>query len=232
MLATPSFAQASELSWSVLPVRADNPPPRDPTLMRLSRAIAGALDEIVPGTVAVTKRAMRDEACPSPDGKCPRDVATLVGADRVISLILAPGYKHLTIRLYSAEAGLRRTGKLPCRWSLGMAVCDTRKLDEAVAETKNEGGEEAVKRAFDELEPKLTGCNKKGYGELTAPELPDNMDVTFRLNSRGRAIDVRLDPTGYDKVPAFACMARTLESLKLPKTVKPPDHPQRFRLPY
>lgn len=228
----PAAASASEVTWALLPVRAESPPPRDPTLLRLTRSVAEALRSTVEGKIRVVPRDLRDDACPSPDGLCPRDVASLVGADRVVSMLLTPGFKTLKLRIYSKEVGLQDSGVLECRWAMGLAVCATEPLSGIVREQRNEGGAEAVKRRFARLGKKLKGCEKKGFAHLTAPELPDALDVTFRLSAKGRAIDVRLDPAGYDEVPAYACMARVVETLEIPKDVEPPKQAQRFRLPH
>ena len=70
--AIPAGAQAD--TWVVLPAYAANPPPRDPTLLRLTKTIAEALHQSSQEDVRVVTRELRDEACPGDDGRCPRDL--------------------------------------------------------------------------------------------------------------------------------------------------------------
>lgn len=236
----PAVASANDptqqpAGWAVLPVFADKPPPRDPTLLRLTKALAEAVHTHTDARVHIVSRILRDEACPSTDGQCPRDVALHANAERAVSFQLADGYQSVTVRVYTRR-GLEQTGTLPCRWATGFATCDAAGLS-ALLVTKPtpkaavaDGGEDIVKKRFARLQTRLDKCTKLGWGD--APEAkPVDVTVQFTVAEGGRVRDVRLQPSGFDDVPAYACMARVVESMKLPRKVGPIGRPLRLSLP-
>jgi hypothetical protein len=241
--------------WALLPARSDSPPPRDPTLVRLSTEINAALGSAMSKEVILVSRELADDACPSPDAKCPRDVAVLLNAERVVSLYLAADYSSLELRLYGS--GLEKTGSIPCRWAQGLVSCEHDKLSKVFAKSavepaepekqkqkqkaaKAEKAEKAKKsaqtsatkdnldRAWKKLGPRLERCKSEGWGSHT--DRPTKVSIQFRIDDRGRAVEVRLDPRGLEDVPAFSCMARAIESIRLPEGA-PSDAPARYPLP-
>lgn len=114
--------------WAVLPARGERPPPRDPTLMRLSDALARAIEGAVGAEVVVVDRAMAEEACPGEGDACPRDVAILVSAARVVSIVLLEDQSAVDLRVYAPRVGLERTVQLACQWQEGLLACDTADL--------------------------------------------------------------------------------------------------------
>ncbi|MCK6549814.1 hypothetical protein L6R52_28515, partial [Myxococcota bacterium] len=121
----PSIARADAPSgWAVLPVRAAEPPPGDPTLLRLTRALAGAIHEQTGGDVRVVSRDERDDRCPDEQGVCPREIASMLDAERVVSFTLARSYGAITVRIYHVDAGLEREAELECDWEEGSVSCD------------------------------------------------------------------------------------------------------------
>jgi hypothetical protein len=275
-------AGAEEGHWAILPARAETPPPRDPTLVRISGQIGEAIADAMDAKVELLSREIRDEACPAFDGVCPRDVASLVNADHVVSLVLKADYSSMEVRLYDHRAGLMKQGQIPCKWSAGFASCESAGIQKlfapkaaaaepadpppppaektAAAPTKAppppkgkrghaKAAEEApapppspapaagviddptIARAAKILKRKFAKCTKHGWGEVPVKERPASMEIRFRISAEGKAREVRVEPPGFDDVPAFACMARILESLKVdPSTSKEGSY--RLPLPH
>jgi hypothetical protein len=69
-------------------------------------------------------------------------------------------------------------------------------------------------------------CKKLGFGEAGAPSGP--MEVRFRVTPEGKVTEVRIEPRGFDDVPAFGCMARAVEGLRFSAGAA---EPFRFPLP-
>ena len=132
-LTTSALAAPAAPKWAVLPARSDAPPPRDPTLMRLSQDFATALEAALGHHVALVSQDLRDDACPSFDGDCPRDASKLLAVDRVVTLKLEADHSALVLRVYGE--GLERTERLPCRWEEGFVHCDHSTLAKAFAKS-------------------------------------------------------------------------------------------------
>ena len=231
-LASAEEPAAARVAWAVLPVRTETPPPGDPTLLRLTRQIGEAIHDVVGEEVRVISRELRDDACPSIDGICPREVALLVGAERAISLVLKPGYSGLTVKVY-AKNGLEREAELACKWASGLAECETGPFEQLFARKPAAPPLDpaVVWKAYQKLDRKLRGCVKLGWGEAAPARRPDQLDVQFRIGVDGHAYEVRLAPDGFHDVPAFACMARVVESLRISGGSEPPATPFKFKLP-
>jgi hypothetical protein len=119
--------------WAVLPVRGDSPPPGDPTLLRLTREIGEAIGDLVDADVRVVTRQIRDQACPSSDGACPRHVNDELEVNTVVSMVLAPKRDALKLMVYRAKDGLHRSGELPCAWADGRVACAVNSLGKIIA---------------------------------------------------------------------------------------------------
>jgi hypothetical protein len=216
--------------WVLLPARGEQPPPQDPTLLRLSTVIQEGLQERMSKQVRLVDRDLRDEACPSSDGTCAAHVTDLLHALAVVSLYLTPDQKQLWVRIYS-KRGLEREGHLPCRWDQGRVECELEGLGPLVEPKKKapEVDQKAVDSAFGALKKRLTACKKLGLGDAAKPAGP--VTALFRLDRDGRATEVRLEPLGLEDTPAYACMARVIESLHLERTQEPTERPYRYPLP-
>jgi hypothetical protein len=124
-LAAPAWAGTD---WAVLPARGAQPPPRDPTLMRLTEALSDALGEALGVRTTVLSKALADDACPGDGGECPRDIAVFVAAKRVVSVVLREDHSAVDLRVYAPKLGQVRTLSLPCRWAEGLVSCTTTRL--------------------------------------------------------------------------------------------------------
>jgi hypothetical protein len=209
-------------SWVVLPVHSANPPPQDPTLLRLSRSLATAIHDVVGEEVRVASREERDERCPQEDGACPKELAELLNAERAIVLVLDAKYTSLTVRIYRGKLGLEREGRIPCRWESGAVACETSKLAPIFAEDAGPGAlkESEVESAFKTLSARLDRCR--------APRA-DEAWVNFRVRPDGNVYDVRIDPKELGEERGYACVATTVESMKL-RTFSGPAQSFRYRL--
>ncbi len=243
--ALPQDARAAELDWAIMPARGARPPPRDPTLTRLTDALSEAIGAALGVRPTVIGAALAEDACPGDSGECPRDVAILVGAKRLVTIELREDHGAATLRLYAPKVGRERVVTLACKWSEGLVVCDGAGLEKLAATpapspppvaepskpTKGKpakGGPtaspsaspadttpEAITRAFHAAAPRLTRCKKAGWGDLAPSARPTAVSVRFRVAADGVLRDVRIDPTGLLDVPALACMARVVESIEL-----------------
>lgn len=215
--------------WLVLPVSCSDPPPADPTLLRLTKDLAGAIHEVVEEEIRVASREARDDRCPREDADCPPDIARMLDVERVVALSLAPRWDVLTVRVF-ATGGLDREGKLPCRWADGAVECQTDELARILAEDELPPLDEAaVKASFDALRPRLGAC---GGGDGAAPGAsiaPDTF-VSFRARPEGRVSDVRIEPAELQGEGAYACVARHVESLRVPRFAGKAPRTFRFAL--
>jgi hypothetical protein len=223
MIAAPLFLLAvSAVPWIVLPAYCEKPPPKDPTLLRISAAVGEALQSALKEDVRVASTELRDEHCPQEDGRCPPFVADALGAERAISLVLAPDYRKLVVRVFKGTTGMESEGSIKCAWNVGEVGCELDKLRKVVKRPAEAPpiDPEAVRKAFDALRPKLDRCTNGAAA-------PKDASVSFRLRPDGHAIDVRIDPEELNDDPGYQCVARTVESLRTRAFSS--DKPELFR---
>jgi hypothetical protein len=199
--------------WIVLPINSENAPPTDPTLLRLSKTVGEAIQKVVATEVRVASRDVRDQQCPGEDGKCPEHVSEMLAAERVISLALSPDFRALKLRVYH-KRGIEREGKIPCTFEEGIVECQ---LDQIEGLLKPKGplralDRAAVQKSWEKLWPRIARCLK---GKQTSGEGKEAPAVSFRAHPDGRVADVRIIPDALSDDPAYACIARTVESLKV-----------------
>lgn len=215
LLCLPQVSRAETLAWAVLPARATTPPTADPTLLRLTEEVGRALHDAVQAPVRVVSRDLRDETCPSNRADCPNDVASLVRAERVVSLWLSDGHDALRVRVYRALAGLERELKLDCTRRDGRVQCETQALyDELGAHKRRRLGPDEVRAAFDALEPELRACLERS-GAVALEKPPKKIEVKFSLDPQGRATHVRIEPRRVQGRGPYPCMARVVEQLSV-----------------
>jgi hypothetical protein len=214
--------EAEKAATVVFPVYAPNPPPQDPTLLRLTRALAESLHESLDGRMRVASREERDERCPAQDGTCPNDVAVMANAERAISLALDKDLSKLTVRVYLGKTGVEREGNATCTWVQGAVECN----GEELAAIFEEGAgpkplaETEVQEAFAALEPRMERCGASRTKDAW---------VSFKVRADGRVYDVRLDPRELAEEKSYNCVATTLESLRM-RRFSGAAQPYRFKL--
>lgn len=229
LMITASVARAEERpDWVVFPVRGERPPPSDPSLLRLSRDLAAALQEALGGQVRLASRERRDELCPGRTTlECADRVHEAAGGERVLVLRLSDDLERVDARVYPAPKGARRELRLPCRWREGQVTCDLEPLLRAIdREAPPPLDELAVMTAFEALRPELEACLRAG--KATLPEGAGPPMVTFRLQPDGRPRDVRIEPRTLQRKKPYGCMARLLESTTFSAFAG--DDPVPFRL--
>src|SRR5688500_12670773 len=121
-------------SWVVLPTHSTNPPPQDPTLLRLSKTVAESIHEAGGANVRVASREERDERCPAEDGHCPNELAAMLDAERAVVLVLDAKFTNLLLRVYRGKLGVEREGSIPCRWENGAVDCELAQIAKIFAE--------------------------------------------------------------------------------------------------
>jgi hypothetical protein len=251
----PTHAEAlGDVRWAILPARASRPPPRDPSLLRLSAEVESVVREAARGVVALRAPDLRDDACPDLANQCPRDVATLVRGERVLALALSDDLAKLEVRAFAAGKGPTKRLELPCRWASGLVACELEALRAWIAtedgaradaaraahgaparaakpqkaprgpaklvgrvavrdpEPERPPAERAFLTAIDALRPRLERCAAQGWGELARADRPAAASIRARVADGGGLRDVRLEPAALSDAPAFACMARVVES--------------------
>lgn len=221
-LATPAVAAAHDAkTWAVLPVQATEPPPQDPTLLRLTKDLGAAVHDAIGADVRVLSREEREERCPDRAGVCEKDLADTLGVEHAVSIVLADGYNSIHVRVYGAKEGLVHEGDVPCRWDQGNVACEAEIFARLVtSEEKTSALEPArVEAAFRALVPKLSRCKtakrEEGDDALAEPVPDEDVHVSFRVRPDGHVIDVRVDPREHAGSAPFRCMARLVESLEL-----------------
>ncbi len=222
LLLLPAAAQAAPERWMVLPV-AGTPPPRDPTLLRLTRELSEALHQAHPSAdFMVISRDRRDAWCTHEGRECPPELASHLEADRVVSLVLADDYSALTVRVFRAPRGLLHELTLPCTWTDGRPRCDTEPLRDKLQTASAALDPAVVEQNFTALRGQLQRCLSLGAAQTAA--------VSFRVKPHGRVADVRIEPRALQNEKPYACVARAIEGMTLPPFSGPTSPPFRFSL--
>jgi hypothetical protein len=207
-LLAPSPARAA-LSWVIMPVHAAHPPPQDPTLLRLSVPLARAFEAKVEGEVRLAAREERDERCRDEGWRCPREIAELLGVDRVVFLRLDDAQESLQVSVYAGRQGVVARTELECAWEGGRLTCDAEAMGIFAAGLGPRTLDpKEVDVAFEALAPALARCAQKGR---TQPDAK----VVFQVGPKGGAQHVRVEPRGLQRKKAYACMARAVEGLQV-----------------
>lgn len=199
-LAAPAWAGTD---WAVLPARGAQPPPRDPTLMRLTEALSDALAEALGVRTTVLSKTLADDACPGDGGECPRDIAVFVAAKRVVSVVLREDHSAVDLRVYAPKLGQVRTLSLPCRWAEGLVSCTTTRLIEL-----GPAGDAATSPAStppaDTPEPSKARAKGRGKtkGEATAESAPPAPDEVQRAFAAAAPALGRCRKEGWGVLPA------------------------------
>jgi hypothetical protein len=213
----PSSARGE--SWIVFPIFSEHPPPRDPTLLRMSIDLARVISENVSGDVRLAKREERQESCPL---RCPDEIASMLSADHVIAMHLKDSQDQLAVILYepSREPQVRR---ISCTYGDGAVSCDAKELSEVIKGWRHDGqlDQKAVHAAYAGLATELLACGEQDKGVEAS--------VLFRVRPDGRVTDVRIDPVSVQDRKPYDCMARVMESLRVPPFSA--KKPIAFRLP-
>lgn len=207
LLATPSLALAAD-RWLLMPVYAANPPPQDPTLLRLSQRVGAAIAEHNAADVHLVSRAVREEHCQDHGHECPDAIARILEVDRVIAVELTEDYEALVATVFDPPTR-RRELRVACQWR-GGPDCDLDALAKQIAEgTKSTWEPAQVDAAFDALRPRIDACLAKAKPTKAEPR------VTFRVREDGRPIEVRIQPKALQRKKAYRCAARVVESLRV-----------------
>ena len=197
-------------TWVIMPASAAQPPPQDPTLLRLSVPLARAFEAAVPGPVRLAAREERDDRCRDDGWRCPREVAEMMGVDRVIVLRLTEAQDELQVLVFAGRQGVVASTELPCEWAEGRLSCDSEVLAAfAAGLAPRTLDPKEVDAAFDALGPALARCARRGGTHADAK-------VVFQVAPKGGAHHVRIEPRALQRKKAYACMARVVEGLSVP----------------
>lgn len=120
--AVPADPTAGE--WVVMPVRAETPPPRDPTLLRLSAPVAKTIADALPSPVRLVKRDTRDAQCADDGWRCPDEIAAMMSVARVVSLHLDDDHARLKVMVYAGRHGVVAETVVKCGSRAGRVRCD------------------------------------------------------------------------------------------------------------
>lgn len=172
-------AGAAPLEWAVLPARGPRPPPRDPTLMRLTEALSEALGTALAARTTVVSAALADDACPSDTADCPRDVAILVSAQHVVTFWLREDHSAVDVRSYAPRVGLERSVTLPCKWSEGLIACTTDGLAKLVPPPAAPVPSAPAVAPPPKVGPKSTRSKSAATSPPPSPTAPDPVAVAF-----------------------------------------------------
>lgn len=217
LLLLPNVAHAE--TWIVFPVFAEHPPPRDPTLLRMSTELAQTISAQVSGSVRLAKREERELSCPT---ECPGEIASMLSVEHVVSMHLAPKFDQLAVILFEPRRP-PLVRKITCAYENGAVSCDAKALGEVFEKQQEERplDEKAVHAAFARLKKELLRCGDQ-RADVRA-------SARFRVRPDGRVTDVRIDPPEVENQKPYDCMARIVESLRVPPFSG--VRPAAFRLP-
>lgn len=210
LLAVPAISGAAP-KWILMPVHATNPPPKDPTLLRMSKQIGAAIAERNVADIRLVSRELREEHCQDHGHACPDAIARILEVDRVIAVELTDDYRQLVASVFDPPTR-KRTIEVPCKWIAGGPSCDLDALAQGIAEgSKPTWDPSVVDAAFDALRPRVDACLEREKGGAD----PESR-VTFRVREDGRPIEVRIQPKAIQRKKAYRCVARVVESLRVP----------------
>ncbi len=212
--AAPVATADANPKWILMPVYAPTPPPGDPTLLRMSKRIGEALAEHNAADVRLVSRELREERCQDHGHECPDAIARMLEVDRVIAVELAEDYGELLATVFDPP-NRARSVRVPCKWVAGGPSCDVDGLAKEIAEaTKPTWDPAAADAAFDALRTRIDACLAQEKGGAD----PESR-VTFRIREDGRPIEVRIQPKALQRKKAYRCVARVVESLRVPPFV-------------
>jgi len=211
--------------WVVMPVRAEHPPPQDPTLLRLSVPLAKAIAAEAPVPVRLAKREERDERCLDEGWRCPDEIAAMMGVGRVVSMQLDEDHGALSVYVYAGRQGVIAQQQVPCTWADGRLSCDEKALTAFFAGLRPRTlNQEEVFDAFEGLHAALQACTKRGRTR-------NEVQVVFRVGSDGQAHHVRIQPRKHQRTKVYRCMAQVVEGLQVRPFMGPTAGPYTFTLP-
>lgn len=223
-LASHAQAEPSQ-SWVVMPVRAERPPPQDPTLLRLSVPLAKTLAAAVSGEVRLAKREERDDHCLDDGWRCPAEIAAMLKVSRVVSLQLDEDYGSLRVLVYAGRRGVVAQTDLDCTWEAGVLSCDAEGLAAFMRTLGPRAlGPQEVFDAFVGLQGELHSCAGRGR---TYPKV----QVNFQVAPSGRAHQVRIEPRSRQRSKVYRCMAQVVEGLEVAPFSGADAGPFTFSLP-
>ncbi len=211
--------------WVVMPVRAEHPPARDPTLLRLSVPLARTIADVVSGGVRLAKREERDDRCLDDGWRCPDEIAAMLDVERVVSLQLNDEHTQVKVLVYAGRRGVVAQTELSVDWEDGKMSCDLKVLRAfALTLAPRTLEPHEVFDAFEGMQDKLQSCASQG------PTRP-GAQVTLHISATGRAHQVRIEPRKAQRTKVYRCMARVLEGLEVAPFSGPDAGPFRFSLP-
>lgn len=200
----------------IMPVWGPSPPPQDPTFLRTTKALAEAIHGAAGREVQVYSRDKRGQVCADNGHQCPNEIATLLDVHQVVELTFDDKLEQLHVQVWGRPRGLLREAKIPCVWEEGRPVCPTEPVAQVVSgDALGELDHAAVEQALDGLQPKVQACLGKKKQKKRAQH---EVDVTlrFRVAPNGRIKEVRIDPRELQTLPAWACVGRVVEALRVP----------------
>jgi hypothetical protein len=211
--------------WVVMPVRAEHPPARDPTLLRLSVPLAKTIAAVVSGGVRLAKREERDDRCLDDGWRCPDEIAAMLDAKRVVSLQLNDEHTLLKVLVYAGRRGVVAQTELQIEWDNGKMSCDIEALQAfALTLAPRALDPQEVFDAFEALSDELQSCASQG-------PIRSGAQVNLRISATGRAHHVRIEPRKAQRTKVYRCMARVLEGLEVAPFSGPDAGPFKFTLP-
>lgn len=203
----PSTAMAE---WLVLPIHAEHPPPTDPTLLRTSERVGRAIADGLGVDVRLAARAIRDEHCTDDGHHCPTAIARILEAERVIALELTDDHGELRATVYRRPAVVAATVRVKCAWDHGPKCALDDLVEQLRASMKVAFDAVALETAWTKLRPRIDGCLAR------AKAVEPTASVKFSVQRDGRVANVRIEPRKLQRKKAYTCVARVVESLRVP----------------
>lgn len=200
----------------IMPVWGPTAPPQDPTFLRATKELAEVIHQAAGREVQVYSRERRATVCADNGHQCPSEVAAMLDVHQVIELSFDDKLEQLWVQVWGRPRGLLREAKVPCTWEEGRPRCA---LDQVAAVVSGEVlpalDAAQVEQALDALKPQLDACQTQRSAKKKAQH---EVDVTlrFRVTPNGRVREVRVDPRELQTLPAWACVARVVEALRVP----------------
>lgn len=214
-LLLPSLAYAED-KVVIMPVWGPTAPPQDPTFLRATKELAEVIHGAAGREVQVYSREKRAALCADNGHQCPSEVASMLDVHQVIELSFDEKLEFLWVQIWGRPRGLLREAKVPCTWEDGRPRCA---LDQVAAVVSGEAlaalDPAAVEQALDALKPQIEACQTQRSAKKKALH---EVDVTlrFRVTPNGRVREVRVDPRELQTLPAWACVGRVVEALRVP----------------
>jgi hypothetical protein len=228
-------------SWAVMPVVGSETPPGDPTLGRMTARLGQTIFATSRREVRVLGHSAREALCDR-GHNCGSELAGRLSADWVLVSELGPKMDRLKLKVFSRDRGLVAEADSSCSWHGGQVYCeapairsladrldrigglDIRADSKTLANRKGDQGSAAgltksVLTPSDQVKAEFARCRSES--PVARKPRGEEVVVQFRARPNGEVSHVQIQPVEREAEPAYACLAYSVEGIRLQTTPDP-----------